>query len=71
VASLVKTSEANNITSYELTRTALSTKYGIISEKYADADKYPFVIFDANGNCLSASSVYAKDNGGGIRFCIP
>lgn len=37
---------------YALAVNPLITKYGVISDKWADAEKYPFVLFDGNGNCL-------------------
>lgn len=52
-------------TVYVLYKSEYSTKYGIIPEKYADVQAYPLVVFDAEGNCVGASSFLAKDNGGG------
>ena len=57
---------ANGIATYSLTKSDLSTKYGMIPEAYADTEKYPYAIFDADGNFLLASSVFAADNGGGV-----
>lgn len=36
------------------------TKYGSIPARYADAEKYPFVIFK-NGSFASATAIFAKD----------
>ena len=42
----------------------LKTPYGTISDKYASPLDYPFVYFDANGNCKGASSTfYGEQNG--------
>jgi len=43
----------------------LATEYGMIPEKYADAATYPFVIFDENKNCISATSSFHGSNGSG------
>ena len=33
-----------------------ATPYGDIPEKYADAEQYPFLIFDQHGNCYAANT---------------
>ncbi len=36
----------------------LSTKYGMIPEKYASVSNYPFVVFDASSECVGAYSSF-------------
>lgn len=43
-------STENNMSSYELAVTTISTRYGVIPEEYVDVDKYPIVWFDEAGN---------------------
>lgn len=51
----------------------LVTKYGVIPETYADVEKYPFVIFDENGNCIGAHANFldiasSYDNAGSVHI---
>ncbi len=34
----------------------ITTEYGVIPEEYMSAEKYPFVIFDNNKNCIGAAT---------------
>ncbi|MBR2650085.1 MAG: hypothetical protein IKD45_00325, partial [Clostridia bacterium] len=65
VASLVAASTENNITTYAIAETELSTRYGMIPKQYADETDYPFVVFDGGGNFLGATAIYSRDGGGG------
>ena len=47
---------------YKLTKTHLSTLYGVIPKDYADVDKYPFAIFDANGVFKGATDLWGDDS---------
>ena len=49
----------------EQRKNPLETPYGIIPDSYADAELYPFVVFDSTGKFLIATDVWATDNGGG------
>lgn len=51
-------SSANGVTVYGLGE---QTKYGIIPYEYADAEKYPFVVFK-NGVLLGAHGIWCQDN---------
>ena len=48
----------NGYATHALTIASNSTLYGIIPEDYADVEKYPFVIFDGNGNFKSAAQTF-------------
>ena len=48
---------------YKLSDNDLVTKYGTIPEECADADEYPFAIFDGNGNFVSASGKWLGTDG--------
>ena len=50
---------------YELLKNELVTPYGVIPDKYADKQLYPFVVFDENGNCIDASAYFYGVNGSG------
>ena len=43
--------------------TTVKTPYGTIPEECADADEYPFAIFDGNGNFVSASGKWLGTDG--------
>ena len=47
---------ARNEFTYNFTKTSapISTEYGVIPEKFASVEKYPFVIFDSNKNWIGA-----------------
>lgn len=47
---------------YKLTKTELSTLYGVIPKEYADIEKYPFVIFDANGVFKAGTNLWGDDS---------
>ena len=51
-----------NDTVYTLEENKLITDYGAIPEEYADADVYPFVVFDTNGNFKYAASSFYGEN---------
>ncbi len=52
----------NGVTSYSLVSAGDHvTKYGVIPEEYADAEKYPFVYFDNDGNFKGAFERFYKD----------
>ena len=42
--------EGYNVFSLEVGE--LSTKYGMIPDEYSSVNSYPFVIFNANGECV-------------------
>ena len=51
----------------------LVTKYGVIPDKYADVTKYPFVIFDNQGNFVNAHANFldtasSYDNAGALHL---
>lgn len=52
--------DANGYATYNLYKGELSTAYGIIPSEYSDKTLYPFVIFDPNGNCVSATSNFTS-----------
>ena len=52
----METDGLKNVFSLEIGE--LSTKYGMIPEEYASVTLYPFVIFDANGECVDAKSTF-------------
>ena len=57
----------------EQVKNPLVTKYGVISDKYASATDYPFVIFDEKGNCLGAHKNFldtasSYDNAGSVHI---
>ena len=56
-------SSENGITTYELTASANSTRYGIIPNEYLDAEAYPFVVF-RDGVFIGAYSTWAKASNG-------
>ena len=58
--SLVASTEDSDV--YKLGKNELVTKYGIISEEYADIDQYPFAIFDGNGNFEGAFGIWAASS---------
>lgn len=53
---------------YTLAANPLETKYGLISEEFADAEKYPFVLFDGNGNFLKAFENWLGSNAGPFNY---
>lgn len=55
----------NNIATYTVQESALSTKYGLIPEEYKSVENYPFVMFDENGNFKGAYDRWLGDNGSG------
>ena len=46
--------------------TNVKTPYGTISEEYADAAKYPFVVFDADGNFYKGYETWVGTNAGAL-----
>ena len=56
-ASYIASSESDNMVTYVLENTASSTKYGIITDTYSDANAYPFILF-MNGNLLGGYNNY-------------
>ncbi len=46
---------------YSLIQDELSTIYGVIPEKYADVELYPFVVFNANGEFQLATDAWGID----------
>ena len=55
------TENGNDI--YRLTYEYVDTKYGRIPANFTFTDKYPFVVFDENGNCFNASNnIYTAIN---------
>ena len=56
-ATYAKAYEENNTVTYVLENSANSTKYGIITDTYADASKYPFVVFK-DGNLIGGYTDY-------------
>jgi len=50
------TENGNDI--YRLTYEYVDTKYGRIPAKFTFTDKYPFVVFDENGNCINDSKTF-------------
>ena len=46
-----KVSTANNMATYALETGSNSTRYGVITDTYADANQYPFLVFK-NGNLI-------------------
>ena len=58
-ATYAKAYEENNMVTYVLENSANSTRYGIITDNYADADKYPFLLFK-DGVLLSGYTTLAK-----------
>lgn len=51
---------------HSLKQSELSTVYGIIPEAYADEQKYPFVIFNANGEFQLATDVWGVDGSASV-----
>ena len=43
---------------YTLEVNNLETKYGTVSEQFASAKEYPWVVFDKNGNCTAAGTKF-------------
>ena len=62
-ASYTAKSSENGITTYELSASANSTRYGIIPDEYLDAEKYPFVLF-RDGVFIGAYETWAKASNG-------
>ena len=56
---------SNGTATYVAKQNAYVTKYGIVPEEYADADFYPFVLFDENGNFKGAYSYWLGASGSG------
>ena len=57
----------------EQRKNPLATEYGTIPTTYADADEYPFVIFDEKGNCIGAHKNFldttsSYNNGGALHM---
>lgn len=65
IASYKLSASENNIATYTVQASELSTKYGIIPSEYADVEKYPFVLFDENGNFKGAYDRWYGENGSG------
>ena len=47
---------------YYLTESELATKYGMIPSEYADAEEYPWIVFDKTGRVLLAAHYLAGDS---------
>ena len=62
--SLAESSDSADV--YKLDENDLITKYGTISEEYADAAKYPFVVFDADGNFYKGYETWVGTNAGAL-----
>ncbi len=58
-ATYAKAYEENNMVTYVLENSANSTRYGIITDNYADVDKYPILLFK-DGVLLSGYTTLAK-----------
>ena len=58
IASYTGVTESGAYNVFSLEVGELSTKYGMIPEEYASVSSYPFVIFDANGECVGANSTF-------------
>lgn len=58
-AAYEKASVTDNMATYKLTKSANSTKYGIITSNYADADAYPLLLFK-DGVLISAHQTLAS-----------
>jgi len=54
--------KSGNDTVYSFKENILKTDYGTIPEEYADANAYPFVVFDTNGNFRYAASTFYGEN---------
>ena len=65
ICSYAAYSESLGVTTYAPEENKNSTPYGVISEDYTDASKYPFVAFDEDGNCLGGFSYFLGSNGSG------
>ena len=46
--------------------TTVTTPHGIITEEFADADEYPFVVFDGDGNLYGGYKSWIGENGGAL-----
>lgn len=70
IATFKNSGEASGIVTYTTDKSPLSTKYGIIPEAYADAQAYPFVLFDEKGTFKGAYNCWIgnSDNGAGGVF---
>ena len=58
-----KSSSENGIATLETVTNPNATKYGIIPTEYADAEEYPFVVFDTNGEFYGAFSQLLGEGG--------
>jgi len=58
IASYTKLEESGSYNVFTLEVGELSTKYGMIPEEYASVSAYPFVIFNADGECVGAKSTF-------------
>ena len=54
--------KSGNDTVYTLEENTLITDYGVIPMEYADADVYPFAVFDTNGNFKYAATAFYGTN---------
>ncbi|MBQ9070603.1 MAG: hypothetical protein IJY23_04570 [Clostridia bacterium] len=60
-----KLSESDGYTStYTVETGSLSTKYGIIPEKYANVDEHPVILFDEIGKCIGSYKLLLGDKDG-------
>lgn len=67
----LKTDNAVGYDLYHIVKTDLCTPFGVIPVEYANAEKYPFVIFDRDSDVFfSASDVFATDNDGGALWTL-
>ena len=62
-ATLEISSSTNGYSTYNLVGNELSTKYGTIPEEYADVEKYPFAVFDSDGNFVMATDTFQGTGG--------
>lgn len=65
ICSFVLSEQTEGMATYAIKVNENATPYGIIPESSADAEKYPFVVFDRDGNFLGAYSKFLGSNGNG------
>ena len=58
-----KSSSENGIATLETISNPNATKYGIVPSEYADAEQYPFIVFDTKGEFYGAFSQFLGDSG--------
>ncbi len=65
ICNYVLSEEVEGIATYASVENENATPYGVIPESSADKDKYPFAVFDKDGNFLGAYSKFLGVNGSG------